>query len=211
MTPVKRPHTCKLISRQLLTQPKKKAKWFTKSTKLSNKNVIKENAAEKILKYIKVSKQSKTQTKTQTKVCSDTTVSPMVMLLPTLNVPVVLSKTDNQSGFEDPGSEKQTDSDEEESDSREPYKMQQHNKLERKRRIAQRKQFHHLRDMIPEFEGNDRIPKVAILEKARKTISDLEKTLSNNERVLSLLELEKSSLSTSLDILKSSYYKDCNH
>ena len=207
MTPVKRPHTCKLISRQLLTQPKKKAKWFTKSTKLSNKNVIKENAAEKILKYIKVPKQSKTQTK----VFSDTTLSQMVMLLPTLNVPVVLSKTDNQTGFEDPGSEKQTDSYEEESDSREPYKMQQHNKLERKRRVAQRKQFHHLRDMIPEFEGNDRIPKVAILEKARKTISDLEKTLSNNERVLSLLELEKSSLSTSLDILKSSYYKDCNY
>ena len=49
-----------------------------------------------------------------------------------------------------------------------------HNVLERKRRNELKLRFHYLRDSIPDIYGNDRAPKVSILQKAYNYILQLQ-------------------------------------
>ena len=152
---------------------------------------------------------SQIQSKTPLDGCSSTVpVMPVMrpinlMILPTLNVPIMLSKSDMDYS----GSGKQIFIEKSELDKKcSNIQMTKHDS-ERKRRSETKALFQDLRDMIPEFKGNERTPKIAILKEACKLIHDLRKEFSDKERHLHELALESRSLSLSLKDLTSIYMK----
>ena len=178
----------------------------TIQSKISPKRCIIESEHYKKTKMEENSRRDKSQIQSKTPLdgCSSTVpvMLPMVMILPTLNVPIMLSKSDMDYS----GSVKQIVIEKSELDKK-CLKIQTTNTLERKRRSETKALFQDLRDMIPEFKGNERTPKIAILKEACKLIHDLRKESSDKERHLHELALESRSLSLSLKDLTSIYMK----
>lgn len=73
-------------------------------------------------------------------------------------------------------------------------KRTQHNVLERKRRTDLKNSFFHLRDSVPELEGQERAPKVVILRKASQYIHRLIEDSKRYEREHENLKLQKEKL-----------------
>lgn len=81
-------------------------------------------------------------------------------------------------------------------------KRTQHNVLERKRRTDLKNSFFHLRDSVPELEGQERAPKVVILRKASQYIQRLIEEQRRHERDLELLQQRKEKLKRQLAKLR---------
>ena len=73
-------------------------------------------------------------------------------------------------------------------------KRTQHNVLERKRRTDLKNSFFHLRDSVPELEGQERAPKVVILRKASQYIHRLVDDGKRYEREVEQLKIKKDRL-----------------
>jgi Myc proto-oncogene protein len=73
-------------------------------------------------------------------------------------------------------------------------KRTQHNVLERKRRTDLKNSFFHLRDSVPELEGQERAPKVVILRKASQYITRLIEEQKRQEREMEQLKIKKEKL-----------------
>ncbi|KAL4236003.1 hypothetical protein ACF0H5_004391 [Mactra antiquata] len=81
-------------------------------------------------------------------------------------------------------------------------KRTQHNVLERKRRTDLKNSFFHLRDSVPELEGQERAPKVVILRKASQFIHRLVDEQKRHERELEQLRIKKEKLKRHLAKLR---------
>lgn len=81
-------------------------------------------------------------------------------------------------------------------------KRTQHNVLERKRRTDLKNSFFHLRDSVPELEGQERAAKVVILRKASQYIRRLIEEQARQERDLEQLQLRKEKLKRQLARLR---------
>lgn len=81
-------------------------------------------------------------------------------------------------------------------------KRTQHNVLERKRRTDLKNSFFHLRDSVPELEGQERAPKVVILRKASQYINRLIDEQKRQEREIEQLRLKKEKLQRHLAKLR---------
>lgn len=81
-------------------------------------------------------------------------------------------------------------------------KRTQHNVLERKRRTDLKNSFFHLRDSVPELEGQERAPKVVILRKASQYINRLIDEQRRQEREIEQLKIKKEKLKRNLAKLR---------
>lgn len=81
-------------------------------------------------------------------------------------------------------------------------KRTQHNVLERKRRTDLKNSFFHLRDSVPELEGQERAPKVVILRKASQYINRLIDEQRRQDRELEQLRIKKEKLKRHLAKLR---------
>jgi len=81
-------------------------------------------------------------------------------------------------------------------------KRTQHNVLERKRRTDLKNSFFHLRDSVPELEGQERAPKVVILRKASQFIHKLNEEGRRHEREIEHLKMKKERLRRQLAKLR---------
>ncbi|XP_045160416.1 transcriptional regulator Myc-A-like [Mercenaria mercenaria] len=81
-------------------------------------------------------------------------------------------------------------------------KRTQHNVLERKRRTDLKNSFFHLRDSVPELEGQERAPKVVILRKASQYINRLIEEQKRQERETEQLKIKKEKLKRHLAKLR---------
>ena len=81
-------------------------------------------------------------------------------------------------------------------------KRTQHNVLERKRRTDLKLSFFHLRDSVPELEGQERAPKVVILRKAANYIHHLNSDHRRYEREIDELRAKKEKLKRTLAKLR---------
>ena len=81
-------------------------------------------------------------------------------------------------------------------------KRTQHNVLERKRRTDLKNSFFHLRDSVPELEGQERAPKVVILRKASQYINRLIDEQRRQERDIEQLKIKKEKLKRHLAKLR---------
>ena len=84
-------------------------------------------------------------------------------------------------------------------------KRTQHNVLERKRRTDLKLSFFHLRDSVPELEGQERAPKVVILRKAANYIHHLNSDHKRYEREIDELKAKKEKLKRTLAKLRDYY------
>ena len=81
-------------------------------------------------------------------------------------------------------------------------KRTQHNVLERKRRTDLKNSFFHLRDSVPELEGQERAPKVTILRKAAQYIHRLIDEQRKQDRDMEQLQLKREKLKRQLSRLR---------
>lgn len=81
-------------------------------------------------------------------------------------------------------------------------KRTQHNVLERKRRTDLKNSFFHLRDSVPELEGQERAPKVVILRKASQFIHRLVDEQRRQEREIEQLKIKREKLKRHLAKLR---------
>jgi len=81
-------------------------------------------------------------------------------------------------------------------------KRAQHNVLERKRRTDLKNSFFHLRDSVPELEGQERAPKVVILRKASQYIYRLIEEQKQQDREVEQLRAKKEKLKKLLSKLR---------
>lgn len=81
-------------------------------------------------------------------------------------------------------------------------KRTQHNVLERKRRTDLKNSFFHLRDSVPDLEGQERAPKVVILRKASQYIYRLIEEQRQKDREIEQLKLRKEKLKRHLSRLR---------
>ncbi|WAR22924.1 MYC1-like protein [Mya arenaria] len=81
-------------------------------------------------------------------------------------------------------------------------KRTQHNVLERKRRTDLKNSFFHLRDSVPDLEGQERAPKVVILRKASQYINRLIEEQRQKDREIEQLKLRKEKLKRHLSRLR---------
>ena len=180
------------------------------------------NTASKGHSKSKTASEGHSKSKTASEGCSSVEMPPMVMLLPTLNVPIVLSKTGGETDMDSSSSDKQiVESDNHNymvekpkarfSEGKQRKRVRDdktHNILERRRRRDLRELYQRLRKLIPELEGKDTASKAAILIQACRYITDLQEEFSYKARHLRELQLENRSLSVSLNDLKRIYLKE---
>ncbi|KAH3867379.1 myc protein-like [Dreissena polymorpha] len=81
-------------------------------------------------------------------------------------------------------------------------KRTQHNVLERKRRTDLKNSFFHLRDSVPDLEGQERAAKVVILRNASQYIIRLIEEQRQKEREIEQLKLKKEKLKRHLSRLR---------